>query len=68
VKANAIYRDRFGISIVRNVRRSRESFREEEGMVAWNEHPLRYTQDKVERVYGVRMPKTSLYKKRLIFI
>jgi len=29
---------------------------------------MHYTKDKVERVYGVRLSKTSNFKKRLIFI
>lgn len=39
-----------------------------EGYISWKDQPTHYTKEKVERIYGSRNTKTSLFKKRLIYI
>jgi hypothetical protein len=39
----SIYRERFGINVVRYVKKVREKSVAEESMIVWNENPLHYT-------------------------
>lgn len=68
-----LYSDRFGLTVSKSQRRSRQA--KDEGRlgktdesVSWNEQPSHYTQNKMEKIYGLnRSMKSSAFKKRLIF-
>lgn len=64
-KSQQLYRDRFGTGTVKSIKKYR-GIKLEEDPLPWNEQSHHYTQDKVEKVYGARMSKTSNHRKRLI--
>jgi len=76
LKSVNLFRERFGINIMRGSKRSKEILKEED-TVAWNEQPSHYNNSKIEKVYGgasnfsflnSRTAKSSTHKKRLIFL
>ena len=75
-KATTLFRERYGINILR-AKRSRHLLKQEDSL-AWNEQPSHYNHSKIEKVYGgptvnssllnTRSAKSSTHKKRLIFL
>lgn len=69
-KSQMVYKQKFGINIIRNVRRApQESEKElDTTMVKWNQCPQYYSKAKVEKVYGLKPPKTSHFQRKIPII
>ena len=60
-----MFRDKFGIGVVRTVRKQNSRIEES---LNWNEQPSFYSRERVERVYSRRGTKTSAVRKRMVLL